>query len=279
MSDPAVDLSDFKPDTQDMSDFKADAPSTAPSQPGVASRFWTGVKAGVGGENALNTTVDPNNPISTNPMIPGAGVYRDLKAGNVAGAAGRVVGPAAELLPMILGGRGRVAEPPPRPAPAWQTTQVPTTDIPVQMSTPEEIQAHVQRMASRPKPSAPAVQPAQTPAPATEGQSIPVGNLPIAKGNPYAGPHTPPSMEVAQSSNIQLHGYEPNSQTMLVQFKNGRVYEYKGVPQEIYDSYRTDPASQGSFFAQNIKGRYQTSFRGTVKPTAGAKIREALGGS
>lgn len=106
---------------------------------------------------------------------------------------------------------------------------------------------------------------------------VPAGQLPIAKGNPYAGPRTPPNMEVAQSTNIGLHGYEPNSQTMLVQFKNGRVYEYRGVPQEIYDAYKTDPASQGSFFAQNIKGRYETNFRGTVKPTAGAQVRRALG--
>lgn len=109
-----------------------------------------------------------------------------------------------------------------------------------------------------------------------EGQPIPIGKLPIAKGNPYAGPRTPQSMEPAQSTTIGLHGYHPESQTMLVQFKNGRVYSYSGVPPEIYQQYRNSE-SQGSFFANNIKGRYQTDFRGTVKPTAGAQVRQALG--
>jgi hypothetical protein len=88
-----------------------------PAQPSATSRFLTGAKAGMGGENALNTKIDPQHPIASNPMIPGAGVYRDLKAGNLAGAAGRIAGPAAEILPMIMGGKGEIGEPQaPRPS-------------------------------------------------------------------------------------------------------------------------------------------------------------------
>lgn len=99
--------------------WDGDNKPSAAEQPGVMRRFWNGVKAGTGGENALNTAVDPEHPISSNPMVPGAGVYRDIRDKNYAGAAGRVLGPAAELLPMVLGGRGRVAEPPER-VPLWK---------------------------------------------------------------------------------------------------------------------------------------------------------------
>lgn len=79
---------------------------------GAGTRFWEGVKAGSGGENALNAKVDPAHPISTNPMIPGAGVYRDIKSGNYAGAAGRILGPGAILATALAGARsGEPVEP------------------------------------------------------------------------------------------------------------------------------------------------------------------------
>lgn len=96
-------------------DFIADgqAHATAPAvQPSAMQRFRSGAKAGMGGENALNTPVDPEHPISSNPMVPGAGVYRDIRDKNYAGAAGRVLGPAAELAVMIGGGRGAGEEMP-----------------------------------------------------------------------------------------------------------------------------------------------------------------------
>lgn len=109
--------------------FQPQPPQTTPPQgqtrpplKNAMQRFWEGAKAGTGGENALNTPVDPQRPISTNPMIPGAGVYRDIKGGNYAGALGRVAGPAAELLPLLgmrepaEGALGRVPTPAARSA-------------------------------------------------------------------------------------------------------------------------------------------------------------------
>jgi hypothetical protein len=146
---------------------------------------------------------------------------------------------------------------------------VPATAPPMGVATPE-----MQQGWSLAQVKQPLTQPASVtgealgtikPAQAIEqGQPVSVGQLPLAKGNPYAGPRTP-LMDSVQSGNHELAGYDAPSQTMVVQFKNGGVYEYRGVPQEIYDQY-SQSESQGSFFSRNIKGRYTTNFRGTVKP-------------
>jgi len=40
-----------------------------------------------------------------------------------------------------------------------------------------------------------------------------------------------------QSDNVQAAGYDANSMTMTVQFKNGYTYEYYGVPLELWESF------------------------------------------
>jgi hypothetical protein len=40
-----------------------------------------------------------------------------------------------------------------------------------------------------------------------------------------------------QSDNVQAAGYDVNSMTMTVQFKNGYTYEYYGVPEELWNSF------------------------------------------
>ena len=40
-----------------------------------------------------------------------------------------------------------------------------------------------------------------------------------------------------QSDNVQAAGYDVNSMTMTVQFKNGYTYEYYGVPAELWNSF------------------------------------------
>ena len=39
------------------------------------------------------------------------------------------------------------------------------------------------------------------------------------------------------SSNVQAAGYDADSMTMTVQFKNGYAYEYYGIPAELWDSF------------------------------------------
>ena len=40
-----------------------------------------------------------------------------------------------------------------------------------------------------------------------------------------------------QSDNVLAAGYDANSSTMTVQFKNGYTYEYYGVPAELWNSF------------------------------------------
>jgi len=75
-----------------------------------------------------------------------------------------------------------------------------------------------------------------------------------------------PKMQPGTSTTIEAHGrYNPNTQEAVVHFKNGGVYKYKGVPQEVYNQFQNSE-SQGSFHANNLKGRYVTEKIGQVKP-------------
>lgn len=173
-----------------------------------------------------------------------------------------------------------IETPQPR-VPLWQQRGATATEpgFNWQGSTPQEVQAQLQRMANRPRT---AMAPPETTAEQALDSGYKVVKIggpkpPAVQGNdPYAGPRVPP-MEPAQSTTISHHGYHPDSQTMMVQFKNGKVYSYSGVPKEVFEGYRNSE-SQGSYFSQNIKGRYTTAFRGTVaaKPTPGQKVTQAL---
>lgn len=58
------------------------------------------------------------------------------------------------------------------------------------------------------------------------------------------------------SSNLSAAGYDPNSSTLIVNFKNGTTYKYLGVPQPIFDALMRAP-SKGTYFNDNIKDRYR----------------------
>lgn len=123
---------------------------------------------------------------------------------------------------------------------------------------------------------------AEPPAPESNYQVVKIGGpkAPAVEGNnPYAGSRVP-AMEDIQSTNHAKAGYHPDSQKMFVEYKNGKVYSYSGVPKEVYEGYQ-NAESQGSYFSQNIKGRYTTEYRGSVpaKPTPGQKVTQALRGA
>lgn len=59
-----------------------------------------------------------------------------------------------------------------------------------------------------------------------------------------------------ESSNVARFGYEEDSQTLYVEFKNGSVYQYFDVPESVFDQMRAAP-SKGQFLAQVIKGTYR----------------------
>jgi hypothetical protein len=57
------------------------------------------------------------------------------------------------------------------------------------------------------------------------------------------------------SSNISAIGYDPDTQILEVEFLNGSVYEYSGVPSSEYDGLM-NADSKGKYFNANIRKIY-----------------------
>jgi len=55
-----------------------------------------------------------------------------------------------------------------------------------------------------------------------------------------------------QSSNLSSVGYDPDSLTLEIGFNNGGIYQYSGVPQEVYEGLM-NASSKGTFFHHFIK--------------------------
>jgi hypothetical protein len=60
------------------------------------------------------------------------------------------------------------------------------------------------------------------------------------------------------SSNVEAIGYDENSQTLQVEFKNGSNYQYFDVPERIFNELR-GAGSIGAYLSTNIKGSYRFS--------------------
>lgn len=65
-------------------------------------------------------------------------------------------------------------------------------------------------------------------------------------------------MTNVDSSNVESVGYDENSSTLQVEFKNGGVYQYFDVPEEVFVGLR-DADSVGRYLNANIKGTYRYS--------------------
>ena len=59
----------------------------------------------------------------------------------------------------------------------------------------------------------------------------------------------------SDSSHLSQSKYNPMDHTMDVEFQNGSVYRYHGVPPLEYERFLNAP-SQGDYHAQNIKSNY-----------------------
>ena len=64
-----------------------------------------------------------------------------------------------------------------------------------------------------------------------------------------------PKMQPVSSSNIAAIGYDTENQAVYVQFLNGSIYAYKGVPEHEFENLRTAP-SVGSYLNRNFKNVY-----------------------
>ena len=59
-----------------------------------------------------------------------------------------------------------------------------------------------------------------------------------------------------QSSNLRSVGYDPDTNTLEIEFHHGGLYLYFDVPQNMYEGLMSAP-SHGEFHAQYIKNRYR----------------------
>ena len=60
------------------------------------------------------------------------------------------------------------------------------------------------------------------------------------------------------SSNVSSVGYDADSQTLEIEFNNGGVYQYSGVPESVYQGMM-GADSKGKYFHANIKNTYSYS--------------------
>jgi hypothetical protein len=57
------------------------------------------------------------------------------------------------------------------------------------------------------------------------------------------------------SSNVKAVGHDAKTSTLEVEFNSGAVYQYTGVPKEVYTAM-VGAQSVGKYFGANVKGVY-----------------------
>lgn len=55
-----------------------------------------------------------------------------------------------------------------------------------------------------------------------------------------------------ESSNLRSVGFDAETQTMEIEFKNGGVYQYANIEEKLFDEFLRSN-SKGQFFHQNFK--------------------------
>lgn len=58
------------------------------------------------------------------------------------------------------------------------------------------------------------------------------------------------------SSNVSSVGYDPETQTLEIEFNNGSIYQYFNVPQTVHEALM-GASSVGKFLNAQIKGHYR----------------------
>ncbi|WP_269669772.1 KTSC domain-containing protein [Pseudomonas citronellolis] len=59
-----------------------------------------------------------------------------------------------------------------------------------------------------------------------------------------------------RSSVIEAIGYDPATRRMKIKFKQGRTYDFCGVPPDVYQELMS-AGSIGSYYDRAIRDRYQ----------------------
>lgn len=60
------------------------------------------------------------------------------------------------------------------------------------------------------------------------------------------------------STSIEEVGYDEDSQTLEIEFKNGSVYQYFDVPKKIHEDLMS-AGSAGAYLAKSVKGHFRFS--------------------
>lgn len=64
-----------------------------------------------------------------------------------------------------------------------------------------------------------------------------------------------PILTRVESSGVVGQSYDPFTQTLLLEYPSGKIYEYKEVPAETYMGF-LESDSKGRFAAQQIKPKF-----------------------
>ncbi len=65
------------------------------------------------------------------------------------------------------------------------------------------------------------------------------------------------NMRKVNSSTITAVGYDPETETLGVEFRGSGVYRYQGVPAPVYHGFFCNE-SAGKYFHQVVRGRFPT---------------------
>jgi hypothetical protein len=58
-----------------------------------------------------------------------------------------------------------------------------------------------------------------------------------------------------ESSTLTMIAYDSDHQVLWLQFRDGNIYSYCGIPPEIYDALLSAP-SKGRYFNSKIRGQF-----------------------
>lgn len=76
-------------------------------------------------------------------------------------------------------------------------------------------------------------------------------------------------LEPITSSNLAAIGYDPQKNILAIEFKGGDVFHYAGISLEMALDFYSAP-SRGSFYAKNIRGKFEGALMTGRCPACGS---------
>lgn len=65
------------------------------------------------------------------------------------------------------------------------------------------------------------------------------------------------TLETVESDVIHAVGYDDPLNILEIIFNSGAIYQYRGVPREVYDQLMA-AESKGRYFGENIRGEFES---------------------